>query len=857
MNLINKKWCKFGDFKIYHKNNKMIIENKSNKHGFLILPRLYKYKNNEEYRVIFKGTSIKGNAPTLKLINRKKTVQCVIEFNTESVMSYQNLKYYLLLLYVPENSKFEINELIYDQDTENILKKFDNHFQNDTLIITPGYPTDSNKYNTAFVHTRVLNYQKQGLSVDVLVVNSLPGKWLYTFEGVEVLKTDFYNMREILSKKKYQKILIHFFDMNYGNVLDSVDLTQTNLYLYLHGAEVLYKDLPKFASNYFEKEMILNYTEEEIFKRDYYFKKYNKLPNVKWMIVSEFVKNRAEELLNMKFNNYEIIPCYIDQEFFQYQKKDKELRKKVFILRKFSNDSCYAIDIDVRAIIELSHRACFQDLEFDIYGAGEMFDILTEPLKNFSNVKLHQSFYTHEEIKKIHEEHGIGLFATRFDTQGVSLCEAASSGCAIVTSNIETVSKYIDPKLGVTCEVEDYKQYANVIEKMYNDPEYFELVSSNVSKSVKDKFSYNNTLKKELDIFKKEKLPTLEIKTIKSEPVLTVIVPSYNVDKYLWNGVISLINHKNNNKLEILIVDDGSKDNTSKIGKKLEELTTVNNKSIVRLISKENGGHGSTINVGIAEAKGKYIKIMDGDDTLDSVNFEQFISILEKEDSDIVLNNYIEDYANQNEINLIEPYTFMQPGTKYNFDDLCYKNYGFTTWGPILSCSTYKTQMLRDAQFKLSEKSFYVDMELNTYISIACKTIVYYPLFIYRYLLGRANQSVAKASYMRNYKHHENVTINIINILEKEKDNISQVRKNYIKDRLIFVMIKTQYLITIEFFKSAKKFKEFDKRLKKYPEIYNNSIIATRGIKFHRATGGYLIKFNKVLIKIKNIFRKN
>jgi len=106
------------------------------------------------------------------------------------------------------------------------------------------------------------------------------------------------------------------------------------------------------------------------------------------MFVSEFVKNRAEELLDIKFNNYEIIPAVIDTDLFKYEKKNPELRKKIFVLRRFTNDRCYALDIDVRVILELSRRPFFNDLEFDLYGDGEMFDILTAPIKDFKNVKI-------------------------------------------------------------------------------------------------------------------------------------------------------------------------------------------------------------------------------------------------------------------------------------------------------------------------------------------------------------------------------------------------------------------------------------------------------------------------------------
>lgn len=84
---------------------------------------------------------------------------------------------------------------------------------------------------------------------------------------------------------------------------------------------------------------------------------------------------------------------------FHILKKDPELRKRVFVLRKFDDLSTYSIDIDVRVILELSHRKCFNDMEFSIYGDGGIHDKLVEPLRKFSNVHIYRKFLSHDEIK--------------------------------------------------------------------------------------------------------------------------------------------------------------------------------------------------------------------------------------------------------------------------------------------------------------------------------------------------------------------------------------------------------------------------------------------------------------------------
>ena len=106
-----------------------------------------------------------------------------------------------------------------------------------------------------------------------------------------------------------------------------------------------------------------------------------------------------------------------------------------------------------------------------------------------------------------------------------------------------------------------------------------------------------------------------------------VVIPAYNEALNIEKTVHDL--EVNAPDVDYVVVNDGSKDNTVEIANNLKNLTTVGDKSIVRVIDKENGGHGSTINVGIQEARGKYVKIVDGDDTVDSEEFAKLIDILE------------------------------------------------------------------------------------------------------------------------------------------------------------------------------------------------------------------------------------
>ena len=105
------------------------------------------------------------------------------------------------------------------------------------------------------------------------------------------------------------------------------------------------------------------------------------------------------------------------------------------------------------------------------------------------------------------------------------------------------------------------------------------------------------------------------------EKILTIIIPTYNMEKYLDKCLTSLIieDKKLMKLLEVLVVIDGAKDRSSEIGHTYQDKYP----ETFRVIDKENGNYGSCINRGLKEAKGKYVKVLDADDSFDNGNFSK------------------------------------------------------------------------------------------------------------------------------------------------------------------------------------------------------------------------------------------
>lgn len=838
------------DVSIKREKNNIIITNDTDIEVKVYASSIIKCKN-EYINVDFTGKVLRGTGAILKLINRMKICRMDVLLDSKS-SSTESMKGFLLpIIIIKPHTTIEIKK-VEISTSKKPLNTYNNFLgKKKILLITPSYPSPDNLYACGFVHSRVKEYIKQGLEVEVACVYNYNSMVYYQIEGVPVYRTDYSQLRSILMARKYDSILVHFFDEQYGYYLDTSYIKDTPILLWNHGADILYWDYKEFYTPYFRTEYELPENLLERYeKRDKYVRKFANKENIFWIFVSEDEKQKAEKMHKLKFERSIVIHNIINQDIFSYKEKDPELRKKIFMVRRFDNTKKYAIDIAVLTILELSRRKIFNDLEFYLCGEGDFHNQLVEPLREFSNVHIVNNFLTHSQIKDYHDKCGIGLFPTRQDTQGVSALEAASSGLAVITSDIPVIHEFFDESLKTICPVEDFHEYANVIERLYNNPNEFRNISEKIHQNTMNKCSKENTIDREIELIKGCKINADEIiypiTEISDAPILTIAVPSYNAERFLDKCIQSLLKSKYSYLTEILIINDGSKDSTRDIGLMYQELTTKNGKSIVKLIDKENGGHGSGINKGIELAKGKYFKVVDADDWVDEKQYDSLLEKLIHEDADLILTDYSEARSFEDKLHKIEFYKNMTPEIVYNLDDICIGTYGFEDWGPTLPTSTYKTKCLREAKFKLLENTFYVDMTYNAYSILCINTVKRYDLNIYRYYIGNAGQSVSEEGMKKNYKHHENVILELMKIVSTD-NRFSKRKKEYVLRRLLLPMVFVQYYINLDLLHSRKKFMVFEKRVHNYPNLLGYHEFNGRNLKFHRFTKGIFVAINPSL----------
>ena len=298
------------------------------------------------------------------------------------------------------------------------------------------------------------------------------------------------------------------------------------------------------------------------------------------------------------------------------------------------------------------------------------------------------------------------------------------------------------------------------------------------------------------------------------EKVLSVVIPSYNVEKYLDRCLSSFVNAEVLRDIEILIINDGSTDKTSEIAEKYCRKYP----SSFTLYNKENGGHGSGINYGIEHATGKYFKVVDGDDWVETGNLPVFIHTLKKTNADIVASNYrlVQDGTDQI---LEERYACKN---KYHYG----KEWGFAeaVSEPVIKIHslTIRTDILKENNIRVDEKVFYEDAEYILYPIPFCKNVYYDPTFVYMYRLGRNGQSVDIESMKRHRKDHMQV-LNSLFEYYIDHQFIQQYKKKYL-ERGIALSVQNQYQIYLAMGDEAgiyDKMKRFDTQLREhYPGIY-------------------------------------
>lgn len=333
--------------------------------------------------------------------------------------------------------------------------------------------------------------------------------------------------------------------------------------------------------------------------------------------------------------------------------------------------------------------------------------------------------------------------------------------------------------------------------------------------------------------------------------ILTVVIPAYNMEKYIAKTLDSLICDEYMDELEVLIIDDGSKDKTAEISKKYVEQYP----NTFTLCSKENGGHGSALNKGIELATGKYYRPLDADDWVDTEALKAVMHEMKNHDADMVLTNFrkileqsdkivncrIKNVWNMREIkeghaNPKEGREILVYGKVFDFDKELFDYADQYLFHHV----TYKTSILQENNVRFDEHVYYDDMEYDIFPLIYVKTVLPIDRYLYQYRLEREGQSVDDSSFAKNNKHRRLIVEHICEYYVKHAAEFGpNVYQHLYAD--ILWKITRQYDIYLTLMKNSRETKEeilgFAHRINEIsPELYEKT--ASRRIKAVTACNG-------------------
>lgn len=294
--------------------------------------------------------------------------------------------------------------------------------------------------------------------------------------------------------------------------------------------------------------------------------------------------------------------------------------------------------------------------------------------------------------------------------------------------------------------------------------------------------------------------------------IISIIIPTYNMEKYLHKCLDSLIVSDGNLKrLEVIVVNDGSKDSSLEIAKgymaKYPDTFVV--------IDKENGNYGSCVNRGLKEAKGNYIKVLDADDYFNTDVLDRYISFLAQQQVDMVISNFcIVDEAGR----------VMQ---KYEFDDIsdcefCLddipSSITVTLWHHAI---TYNRRVFDNLGYKQTEGISYTDDEWIFEPLVNVGKVICFPQVLYMYLRGREGQTFDAKVIQKTLMHKRIVANKMVDFYEINHDKCQLKNANYFKDKIIS---RLGDLYRCHFWYSKEdnmQISQFDHQLKKNsPELY-------------------------------------
>ena len=338
---------------------------------------------------------------------------------------------------------------------------------------------------------------------------------------------------------------------------------------------------------------------------------------------------------------------------------------------------------------------------------------------------------------------------------------------------------------------------------------------------------------------------------------ITFAIPCYNSAAYMDKCIESILScggDKGVDDIEIIIVDDGSvKDDTAEKADRWEQL----HPGVIKAVHQENGGHGQAVNTGLTNASGLYFKVVDSDDWLDRRAMEDVMAYVRSQvgrsaPTDLVIANYVYEKVHENTRTIMHYRNVFPEGREFGWSEVGHFN---PSQYLLMHSVIYRTEMLRACRLELPKHTFYVDNIFVYQPLPAVKSIYYMDVDLYRYFIGRADQSVNEKVMVTRVDQQVRVTKLMI-----DSHNLKQLyhtqRKlaRYMTSYLSMMMTISSIFLIIDGSPAAlgKKTELWEYLRTSNPELYHK--LKYRSLSFVGNIPGY--QGRKLSVKLYRLARK-
>ena len=292
---------------------------------------------------------------------------------------------------------------------------------------------------------------------------------------------------------------------------------------------------------------------------------------------------------------------------------------------------------------------------------------------------------------------------------------------------------------------------------------------------------------------------------------ISFAIPCFNSEDYMSRAVESIL--AGGEEIEIIIVNDGSRDRTSEIAHEYMK----NYPEIVRVIDKENGGHGDAVTAGLSAAQGRYFKVVDSDDWVDGEALKRILTLVRNleedgEQIDMLISNFVYEKAGASHKKCVHYRNALPQDEVFRWDDIGH----FRLDQYILMHSViYRTELLKLIQMRLPKHTFYVDNIYVYYPLPHVRKIYYLDVDFYRYFIGRDDQSVNEKNMIARADQQIYVTKTMIDMYEMGEISSRKLRLYMVNYLAIMMTVSSIILIRSKRKENIEKKRELWKYLKK------------------------------------------